>query len=97
MKLRPTEDRVAIRRIEEERTTAGGIVIPDTASAEKPMEGVVLHVGPGKPLDNGDTRAVSVKEGDRILLGKYAGTEIKVDGEDIVIMRETDILAVIEK
>jgi chaperonin GroES len=96
MKIRPLHDRVVVRRSEEERTTAGGIVIPDNA-AEKPMRGVVVAVGNGKLLDNGDTRALAVKIGDVVLFGKYTGTEVKVSGEELVVMREDDIMAVIEK
>lgn len=95
MKIRPLHDRVVIRRMEEERTSAGGIVIPDSA-AEKPIRGEVLAVGRGKLLDNGDVRPLDVKVGDRVLFGKYAGTEVKVSGEDVVVMREDDIMGVIE-
>lgn len=95
MNIRPLHDRVVVRR-EEERTTAGGIVIPDNA-AEKPMRGVVIAVGVGKYLENGDVRALSVKVGDVVLFGKYSGTEVKVDGKDLVVMREDDIMGVIEK
>lgn len=79
MKVRPLQDRVLVKRVESETRSAGGIIIPDTAK-EKPLEGIVIAVGPGKRLDNGDVVAVEVKEGDRVLFGKYAGTEIKVDG-----------------
>jgi chaperonin GroES len=96
MKIRPLHDRVVVRRLEEERTTAGGIVIPDSA-AEKPMRGEVVAVGNGKPLENGDTRALAVKINDVVLFGKYSGTEVKVAGQDLVVMREDDIMAVIEK
>ncbi|CAI8971507.1 co-chaperone GroES [Methylocaldum szegediense] len=95
MKIRPLSDRVIVRRVEEERTSPGGIVIPDTA-AEKPMRGEVLAVGNGKTLDNGQVRALQVKVGDKVLFGKYAGTEVKIDGEEIVVMREDDIMAVLE-
>ncbi|HEB99738.1 MAG TPA: co-chaperone GroES [Thiotrichales bacterium] len=95
MKIRPLHDRVIIKRMEEERTTAGGIVIPDTA-AEKPIRGEVIAVGNGKILENGEVRALDVKVGDKVLFGKYAGTEVKVDGEDLLVMREEDIMAVIE-
>ncbi len=95
MKIRPLHDRVVIRRMEEERTSAGGIVIPDTA-AEKPIRGEVLAVGNGKVMDSGDTRALDVKVGDKVLFGKYSGTEVKVDGEDLLVMREEDIMGVIE-
>ncbi|BBA34036.1 GroS [Methylocaldum marinum] len=95
MKIRPLNDRVIVRRLEEERTSPGGIVIPDTA-AEKPMRGEVLAVGNGKTLDNGQVRALQVKAGDKVLFGKYSGTEVKLDGEDILVMREDDIMAVLE-
>jgi chaperonin GroES len=95
MKIRPLNDRVIVRRLEEERTSPGGIVIPDTA-AEKPMRGEVLAVGNGKTLDNGEVRALQVKAGDKVLFGKYSGTEVKLDGEDILVMREDDIMAVLE-
>ena len=96
MKIRPLHDRVIVKRLEEERTTAAGIVIPDSA-AEKPMRGEVLAVGTGKVLDNGQVRALQVKVGDKVLFGKYAGTEVKIDGEEIVVMREEDIMGVLEK
>lgn len=96
MKLRPLHDRVVVKRMEEERTTAGGIVIPDNAT-EKPMRGEVKAVGTGKILENGDTRALAVKVGDVVLFGKYSGTEVKLAGEELVVMSENDILAVIEK
>ncbi len=95
MKIRPLHDRVIVKRLEEERTTAGGIVIPDSA-AEKPMRGEIIAVGNGKILDNGQVRALQVKVGDKVLFGKYAGTEVKMDGEEIVVMREEDIMGVIE-
>lgn len=95
MNIRPLHDRVVIRRVEEEKTSAGGIIIPDAAT-EKPEQGEVLAVGRGKPLDNGDSRALDVKVGDRVLFGKYAGTTIKVEGEELMVMREDDVLAVIE-
>ena len=95
MKLRPLHDRVVIKRLEEERTSPGGIVIPDSA-AEKPVRGEVLAVGPGKVLDNGETQAMGVKVGDSVLFGKYSGTECKLDGDELVVMREDDIMAVIE-
>lgn len=95
MKIRPLNDRVIVRRLEEERTSPGGIVIPDTA-AEKPMRGEVLAVGSGKTLDNGQVRALQVKAGDKVLFGKYSGTEVKLDGEEILVMREDDIMAVLE-
>jgi chaperonin GroES len=95
MKIRPLHDRVVIRRLEDERKTAGGIVIPDTA-AEKPVRGEVIAVGNGKILDNGDVRSLDVKVGNKVLFGKYSGTEVKVEGEDLVVMREDDIMAVLE-
>ena len=95
MKIRPLHDRVIIRRLEDERKTAGGIVIPDSA-AEKPVRGEIVAVGNGKILDNGDVRALDVKVGNKVLFGKYSGTEIKVEGEDLVVMREDDIMAVLE-
>ena len=94
MKLRPLHDRVIVKRSEEERTSPGGIVIPDTAT-EKPIKGEVLAVGRGKILENGETRPLDVKVGDKILFGKYSGTEVKVDGQDLLVMREEDIMAVI--
>ncbi len=95
MKIRPLHDRVIIKRMEEERTSPGGIVIPDTA-AEKPIRGEVIAVGNGKILENGEVRALDVKVGDKVLFGKYSGTEVKVDGEDLLVMREEDIMGVIE-
>ena len=95
MKIRPLHDRVIVRREEEERTSAGGIVIPDTA-AEKPIRGEVVATGNGKRLDDGGVRPLDVKEGDKVLFGKYSGTEVKVDGEDLLVMREDDLMAVIE-
>jgi len=95
MNIRPLHDRVLVRRMEEERTTAGGIVIPDNAT-EKPIRGEVIAVGNGKILDNGETRGLDVKAGDKVLFGKYSGTEVKVDGEELLVMREDDIMAVIE-
>ncbi len=95
MKLRPLHDRVVIRRTEEERTSPGGIVIPDTA-AEKPIRGEVIAVGQGKLLENGEVRALELKKGDKVLFGKYSGTEVKVEGEELLVMREDDIMAVIE-
>ena len=95
MNLRPLHDRVIVKRMEEERLSAGGIVIPDSAT-EKPVRGEVLAVGNGKILENGDKRALDVKAGDTVLFGKYAGTEVKVDGEELLVMREEDIMAVIE-
>jgi chaperonin GroES len=94
MKVRPLHDRLVIRRIEEKETVKGGIIIPDTAK-EKPQEAEVLAVGNGKVLDNGTKLALDVKVGDRILFGKYSGTEIKIDGEDVLILREDEVLAVL--
>ena len=95
MAIRPLHDRVLVRRVEDEKKTPGGIVIPDTA-AEKPMQGEVVSVGNGKLLDNGELRPLDVKAGDKILFGKYSGTEVKVDGEELIVMREDDIMGVIE-
>ncbi|WP_018142173.1 MULTISPECIES: co-chaperone GroES [unclassified Thioalkalivibrio] len=95
MNLRPLHDRVIVKRMEEERTTPGGIVIPDSA-AEKPVRGEVVAVGNGKILDNGEARPLDVKAGDKVLFGKYSGTEVKVDGDEVLVMREDDIMAVIE-
>jgi chaperonin GroES len=95
MNLRPLHDRVVVRRKEEERTSAGGILIPDSA-AEKPIEGEVIAVGNGKLLDNGEIRRLDVKVGDRVLFGKYSGTEVKLSEEKLLVMREDDILGVIE-
>lgn len=94
MKIRPLHDRVVVKRMAEETTSAGGIVIPDSAT-EKPSEGEVLAVGKGKVNDAGDVLAMDVKVGDKILFGKYSGTEIKIEGEDVLIMREEDILGVV--
>ena len=96
MKIRPLHDRVIIRRLEEEEKTKGGIIIPDSAK-EKPLEGKVIAAGKGKILENGEVRALDVKAGDRILFGKYSGTEVKIDGDEHLILREEDILGVIEK
>jgi len=96
MKLRPLHDRVVVKRVEETRTSPGGIVIPDTA-AEKPSRGEVIAVGKGKILDSGEVRPLDVKTGDHVLFGKYSGNEVKVDGEEVVVLREDDILAVFEK
>ncbi len=93
MKIRPLHDRVVIRRTEEERTSPGGIVIPD-AAAEKPIKGEVVAVGNGKLLDNGEVRALDLEVGDNVLFGKYSGTEVKVDGEEVVVMRGGDVMAV---
>jgi chaperonin GroES len=95
MKIRPLHDRVVVRRVEEELKTAGGIVLPDSA-AEKPSRGEVLAVGPGKVQDNGDVRAVGVKAGDIVLFGQYAGSTVKVDGEELLILSETEIFGVLE-
>jgi chaperonin GroES len=95
MKIRPLQDRVIVKRVAEEEKTKGGIIIPDTAK-EKPFEGTVLAVGNGKVLENGKVRALDVKAGDRILFTKYAGTEVKLDGEEHVVVREEDILGVVE-
>lgn len=95
MKLRPLYDRVVVRRMEEERTSPGGIVIPDNAT-EKPMRGEVISTGTGKLMDNGEVRALAVKAGDMVLFGKYSGTEVKIDDQELVVMREDDIMAVIE-
>ena len=95
MSIRPLHDRVLVRRVKEDKKTPGGIVIPDTA-AEKPMQGEVVSVGNGKLLDNGELRALDVKAGDKILFGKYSGTEVKVDGEELIVMREDDIMGIVE-
>jgi len=96
MKIRPLHDRVIVKRLEEEEKTKGGIIIPDTAK-EKPLEGRVIAAGKGKILENGEVRPLDVKEGDRVLFGKYSGTEVKIEGEEHLILREEDILGVIEK
>jgi chaperonin GroES len=96
MKIRPLQDRVIVKRVEEEGKTKGGIIIPETAK-EKPMEGKVTAVGKGKVLEDGKIHPLDVKAGDRVLFGKYAGTEVKIDEEEHLIMREDDILGVIEK
>jgi chaperonin GroES len=95
MNIRPLHDRVIVKRLEEERTSPGGIVIPDSA-AEKPMRGEVMAVGNGKILDSGELRGLQVKVGDKVLFGKYSGTEVKIDGVEVVVMREEDIMAVLE-
>lgn len=95
MNIRPLHDRVVVRRMEEETTSAGGIVLPGSA-AEKPAQGEIVAVGKGKILDNGDVRPLDVKVGDKVLFGKYGGTEVKVDDEELLVMREDDITAVIE-
>lgn len=96
MKARPLHDRVVLQRIEEKETVKGGIIIPDTAK-EKPMEGKVISVGPGKIMEDGKRSPMDVKAGDRVLFGKYAGTEIKIDDQEYVIMKEDEILAVLQK
>ena len=95
MKFRPLGDRVLVKRVEEEQKTKGGIIIPDTAK-EKPQEGEVVAVGPGARNDKGEVVALDVKAGDRILFGKWSGTEVKVDGQDLLIMKESDVLGVVE-
>jgi chaperonin GroES len=94
MKIRPLHDRVLVKRLEEEKTSPGGIVIPDSA-AEKPIRGEVVGAGNGKILDNGQVRALDVKVGDKVLFGKYSGTEVKVDGVEYLVMREDDIMAIL--
>ena len=95
MKIRPLHDRVIIKRLEEERTSPGGIVIPDTAT-EKPIRGKVIAVGSGRITEKGEVRPLDLKKGDTVLFGKYSGTEVKLDGDELVVMREDDIMAVIE-
>jgi chaperonin GroES len=95
IKIRPLHDRVIVKREEDERKSPGGIVIPDTAT-EKPMKGRVLAVGKGKILESGEIRPLDVKIGDKVLFGKYSGTEVKMDGDDVLVMREEDIMAIIE-
>jgi chaperonin GroES len=94
IKIRPLHDRVVIRRLDEDNTTAGGIVIPDNA-AEKPIKGEIIAIGSGKPLDNGEIRSLDVAVGDTVIFGKFAGTEVKLDGSDYVVMREEDIMGVL--
>ena len=94
MSIRPLHDRVIVKRVEEETTTAGGIVLPGSA-AEKPSQGVILAVGSGKALDNGTVRALEVKVGDKVLFGKYSANEVKVDGDDLIVMREEDIMGIL--
>jgi chaperonin GroES len=94
MNIRPLHDRVIVKRVEEETTTPGGIVLPGSA-AEKPSQGKVLAVGSGKQLDNGIVRALEVKVGDKVLFGKYSGNEVKVDGDDLIVMREEDIMGIL--
>lgn len=96
MKFRPLHDRILVKRIQAETRSAGGLIIPDTAK-EKPLEGEVIAVGPGRRMDDGSVRAVALEPGDRILFGKYAGDEIKLDGEEHVIVREDDVLAVVDR
>jgi chaperonin GroES len=95
MNIRPLHDRIIVRRLDEKETSKGGIIIPDTAK-EKPIEGKVIAVGNGKILEDGSVRGLDVKQGDKILFGKYSGTEVKIEGEDHLIMREDEVLAVIE-
>ena len=95
MNIRPLHDRVIVKRIEEGKTSPGGIVIPDSA-AEKPIQGEIVAVGNGKILENGEVRALAVKKGDKILFGKYSGTEVKINGDDLLVLREDDIMGVIE-
>ena len=95
MKFRPLHDRVVVKRIEADDKTAGGIIIPDTAK-EKPMEGEVVAVGPGARSDDGEIRPLDVRVGDRVLFGKWSGTEIKLDGEELMIMKESDLMGIIE-
>jgi len=95
MNIRPLNDRVVVKRVEEEQKTAGGIIIPDTAK-EKPIQGEILAVGNGRIMEDGSRRALDVKKGDRVLFGKYAGTDITIEGQEVLIMREDDILAIIQ-
>ena len=95
MKIRPLHDRVVVRRLDEETLSAGGIVLPDSA-AEKPSEGEVLAVGPGKVLDNGDQRALDVQVGDKVIFGQYGGSTVKIEGEELLILSETEIFGVLE-
>lgn len=94
MKIVPLHDRIIVKRVAEETVTAGGIVLPGSA-AEKPSQGEVVAVGTGKPLDNGTVRALQVKVGDKVLFGKYSGNEVKIDGEEVIVMREDDIMAIL--
>ncbi len=96
MNIRPLHDRVLVRPMEEEKTSAGGIIIPDSANTEKPNNGEIIAAGNGRITDSGDVRAMDVKVGDKVLFGQYAGTAVKVDGEELMMMKEEDILAVIE-
>lgn len=95
MNIRPLHDRVVVRRVEDERTTPGGIVIPDSAT-EKPMQGEIVAAGPGKTLDSGNVSALSVKAGDKVIFGKYSGTEVKVGADTLLVMREDDIMGIVE-
>ena len=95
MKIRPLHDRLVVRRLEEETTTAGGIVLPDSAT-EKPSQGEVLAVGPGKTLENGDVRPMDVKVGDKVIFGQYGGSTVKIDGEELLILNESEIFGVLE-
>lgn len=95
MKIRPLQDRVLVRRIDLDEKTSGGIIIPDSAQ-EKPSEGEIVATGPGERDENGDVHALDVAKGDRVLFGKFAGTEVKVDGEDLLIMKESDIMGIIQ-
>ncbi len=95
MKIRPLHDRVIVKRMEEERTSPGGIVIPDSAT-EKPIKGKVIAVGNGKILENGEVRKLDLKKGDTVLFGKYSGTEVKIDGDELLVMKEDDVMAVLE-
>ena len=95
MKIRPLHDRVVVRRLEEETKTAGGIVLPDSA-AEKPSQGEILAAGPGKPLDDGSVRALDVKVGDKIVFGQYGGSTVKIDGDELLILSESEIFGVLE-
>ena len=95
MNIRPLHDRVIVKRVEEETTSAGGIVLPGSAT-EKPSEGEVLAVGNGKQLDNGEVRALEVKVGDKVLFGKYSGNEVKINGEELIVMREEDIMGILD-
>jgi chaperonin GroES len=95
MKVRPLHDRIIVRRLEEEEKTVGGIIIPDTAK-EKPQQGKIVAVGKGRTLENGEVVSLQVKEGDRVIFSKYSGTEVKIDGEELLIMREDDVLGIFE-
>jgi chaperonin GroES len=95
MKIRPLHDRVIVRRLEEERKSAGGIVIPDSAT-EKPVQGEVMAVGKGKILENGNVRPMELKKGDKVLFGKFSGTEVKIEGQEVLVLREEDIMGVLE-